>query len=138
MAAIQFDLTQPGFMGLNEELRCTGFKPVISLEGEILRFEYFYSLCVKGLDDRILEVSSFVEVYTNDNKRPVLDVNGDPVMETVNILDENGDITGTEEVPVMIGVIDFWKQSIGNTYILPDLQVTLNALSAKHVRGEVV
>lgn len=131
---IKCDLNQPSFMGLNEELRCTGFKPVISLEGEIIRIDFFYSSCVKGLDGRILEVSSFVETYTDENKRDVVDVNGDVVMETIDILDNEGNIIGTEDVPKKIGVIQFWKESIGNSIILPDLQVTLDSLKPKHLK----
>lgn len=100
---------------------------------------------MKGLDNQLIETSIHTKTYTNDNKRPVLDNEGNPVMEniqgsqifesvevldgegnptfqTVPVLDENGDPTyNIISQPLMIGVVDFWNQ-------------TLTAISPNYIR----
>lgn len=145
MAAIRVDLEQVGLLGLNEELRCTGFRPVITLEGEISCIEFYYTKCVVGLNGVLQEVASYIERYTDANRRPLLDGQGNPVTqdEVRPLYEEDGvtplyDVDGitpfteTVQVPVTFGVIQYWKASLGDAYIIPDLQVTLNSISIKH------
>lgn len=142
---IRIDLEQPGYLGLNEELRCTGFRVFISLAGDIQAIELYYSKCVLGLDGTLQEVSSYTSRYTDDNKRVLLDGEGNPVThpEVVPVFDVDGitplyevdgitPLTETIQVPTMIGVITFWKMSLGDAYIIPDLQITLDSIASTY------
>lgn len=116
---LKIDLQQSGYLGLNEELRCTGFKVNIDVNSVVQSIDFYYSVCVKGLDDSLIETSKHVKNYTNDNVRPVLDLEGNTVLDY-------------ENQPLMIGVVSYWLQTLGNAYILPDLLQTLTAIAPNY------
>jgi len=166
---IRVDLNKTGYLGLDEELRCKGFRLNIDVNSNITSIDFYYSLCVKGLNDELIETSTHVKNYTNQILRPVLDNEGNPLMETIQgsqifetvevplldendepvldgegnpltelvsqpVLDNEGNPTyNTVTQPIMIGVIDFWKATLGDAYIIPDLQVTLNSISSLYI-----
>lgn len=142
---LKIDLEQPGYLGLNEELRCKGFKVNIDVNSVVKSIEFYYSVCVKGLDDSLIETSNHIKIYTNENLRPVLDLEGNPIFEDVQvpildvegnpILDNEGNPTyNVVTQPLMIGVVSYWLQTLGNAYILPDLLQTLTAISPQYIR----
>jgi len=94
---IRVDLNKTGYLGLDEELRCKGFRLNIDVNSNITSIDFYYSLCVKGLNDELIETSTHVKNYTNQNLRPVLDNEGNPVMETI----QGSQIFETVEVPLL-------------------------------------
>jgi hypothetical protein len=137
---IRVNLNQAGFLGLNEELRCTGFRVFISLQGVILAIELYYTKCVAGLDGALHEIASYNSRYTDENKRTLVDAQGNVMTQVVihEIKDEDGNVIGTENItiPVEIGVVEFWKMTLGDQYIIPDLQITLESIALKHKTNE--
>lgn len=143
---IRVDLQQQGYLGLNEELRCLGFFPVIELDGSIKTIKYHYAVCVQGLDTtdslgnvvkgELIQTRTIVKDYTDANLRPDLDENNDPIFEDkiIDDTDEEGNVIGTKTVKVMkmIGAIAFWMKKLGNQYIIPDLQFTLEQIAPTH------
>lgn len=143
---IRVDLQQQGYLGLNEELRCLGFFPKIELDGSINVIHYYYAVCVQGLDTtdslgnvvkgELIQTRTIVKDYTDANLRPDLDENNDPIFDTqeVDDVDENGNVIGVKTIQVMrmIGAVSFWMKKLGNQYIIPDLQFTLEQIAPTH------
>jgi hypothetical protein len=133
MSAIRFDLQRSGHLGLPEDIRCKGFLTEIDIKtGEIIAISLIYCFAVTGLDGTVLEVLTKPKRYTNEDKRTIPDGNGGIVTQPkiVDILDEEGNVIGQETIqePVLIGVVEFLKQTIGDAYIIPDLQETINKI----------
>ena len=109
---INVELNATGYLGLPKQLRFESFTPVYDyISGEFVMIKFNYVSCVVGTNGEIFILEHHEAIYTNDNKK--------------NITDENGNV-------IPIGVIEGWLQLVGNTFIIPDLQDTLNKIAVKN------
>jgi len=138
---LKIDLEQTGYLGLPEHINCTGFKVNIDNNSNPTSIDFYYNIGVLGLNGQFIITNSYTKVYTDNDLRPLLNAQGQPVFEDVGLIDEFGEPildpeTGlqlVESQPVMISVIDFWMQTLGKDYIYPDLYLTLVSIKNLYI-----
>ena len=99
--------------GASQYARAIGFHPNL-LERKL---HFFYALCSQKVDGTYEITSEYTKTF--DNTTFVQDVEAD--MVTLKV-DENGD-------PVMIGTFAFWEKTLGNMFIFPEMQKTLDNIA---------
>ena len=137
---LKIDLEQTGYLGLPEHINCTGFKVNIDNNSNPTSIDFYYNIGVLGLNGQFIITNSYTKVYTYNDLRPLLNAQGQPVFEDVGLIDEFGEPildpeTGLQLVEsqlVMISVIDFWLETLGNAYIMPDLLQTLTSIAPNY------